>query len=80
MLSLLAACILLSTPPATPEVPAAEPHLYVNETSLGVVLGYNLNELSFVASHCEAINRYMDFQNRAQAAFFILNYLDYETD
>ena len=60
MLSLLAACILLSTPPATPEVSPAEPRLYINETSLGVVLGYNLNELSFVASHCEAINRYME--------------------
>ncbi len=60
MFSLLAACILLTTPPATPEVPRAEPHLYINETSLGVVLGYNLNELSFVASHCEAINRYME--------------------
>ena len=60
MLSLLAACILLTTPPSTPEVPPAEPHLYINETSLGVVLGYNLNELSFVASHCEAINRYME--------------------
>ena len=60
MLSLLAACILLTTPPSTPEVPPAEPHLYINETSLGVVLGYNLNEISFVASHCEAINRYME--------------------
>jgi hypothetical protein len=60
MLSLLAACILLTTPPSTPETPPAEPHLYVNETSLGLVLGYNLNELSFVASHCEAINRYME--------------------
>ena len=60
MLSLLAACILLSTPPSTPEVPPAEPCLYINETSLGVVLGYNLNELSFVASHCEAMNRYME--------------------
>ncbi len=60
MLSLLAASILLTTPPSTPEVPPAEPRLYINETSLGVVLGYNLNELSFVASHCEAINRYME--------------------
>jgi len=60
MLSLLAACIILSTPPATSETSSAEPRLYINETSLGVVLGYNLNELSFVASHCEAINRYME--------------------
>ncbi len=60
MLSLLAACIVLTTPPSTPEVSPVEPRLYINETSLGVVLGYNLNELSFVASHCEAINRYME--------------------
>jgi len=60
MLSLLAACIILATPPSTPEVTPAEPHLYINETTLGVVLGYDLNELSFVASHCEAINRYME--------------------
>jgi hypothetical protein len=60
MLSLLAACILLTTPPSTPEVPPVEPHLYINETALGVILGYDLNELSFVASHCEAINRYME--------------------
>ena len=60
MLSLLAACIILTTPPATPDTSPAEPHLYINETSLGVVLGYNLNELSFVATHCEAISRYME--------------------
>lgn len=60
MLSLLAACIILTTPPSTPETPPAEPRVYINETSLGVILGYNLNELSFVASYCEAINRYME--------------------
>lgn len=60
MLSLLAACIILTTPSSTPEVTPVEPRLYVNETSLGVVLGYNLTEISFVASYCEAMNRYME--------------------
>jgi hypothetical protein len=60
MLSLLAACIILTTPSSPAEAPPVEPRLYINETSLGVVLGYNLNELSFVASHCEAINRYTE--------------------
>lgn len=60
MLSVLAASLFLAITSPAPETPVEAPRIYINENRLALVLGYQLNELSFVTAHCEGINRYME--------------------
>ncbi|NBV78257.1 MAG: hypothetical protein EBR62_00110 [Verrucomicrobia bacterium] len=58
MLSLLATCVFLAAgEPAAAPAPEA-PRIFANEGGLAVVLGYELSEVSFVALHCTAMERY----------------------
>jgi len=58
MLSLLATCVFLAAgEPAAAPVPEA-PRIFANEGGLAVVLGYELAEVSYVAVHCSALERY----------------------
>jgi len=58
MLSLLATCVFLAAgEPAAAPAPEA-PRIFANEGGLAVVLGYDLAEVSFVAVHCSALERY----------------------
>ena len=59
MLSLLAACAWLAA--AEPVPPALPPDLFSSDTSLAQVAGENLAEVSFVAAHCLALQRYLEF-------------------
>lgn len=70
MLSLLATCAFLAagepaapatTPPPAIPVAASEPaapRIFANEGGLAVVMGYELAEVSFVAAHAAALERY----------------------
>ena len=60
MLSLLATWAFLAAgEPVAAPVPAPEaPRIFANEGGLAVVLGHELAEVSFVAVHCSALERY----------------------
>ena len=58
MLSLLAACAWLAA--ADPE-PPAPPRVFSNETPLALVTGEKLPEVSFLAAHCVALQRHLEF-------------------
>ncbi len=58
MLSLLATWVFLAAgEPVAAPAPEA-PRIFANEGGLAVVLGYDLAEVSFVAVHCSALERY----------------------
>jgi hypothetical protein len=58
MLSLLATCVFLAAgEPVTAPAPEV-PRVYANEGPLATVLGYELADVSFVATHCAALDRY----------------------
>ena len=58
MLSFLATWVFLAAgEPVSAPAPEA-PRIFANEGSLAVVLGYELAEVSFVAVHCSALERY----------------------
>ena len=58
MLSLLAACAWLAAAEPVPPVPA---HVYSNDTPVALVAGEKLAEVSFVAAHCFALQRHLEF-------------------
>lgn len=58
MLSLLATCVFLAAGVPAGEALPAEPRLFANEGGLAVVLGHELAEVSYVATHCAALERY----------------------
>ncbi len=58
MLSLLATCVFLAAGVPAVEPTPAEPRLFSNENGLAVVLGHELAEVSYVATHCAALERY----------------------
>jgi len=58
MLSLLATCVFLAAgEPGTGPAPEP-PRVFANEGGLAVVAGHRLPEVSFVAAHCAALERY----------------------
>ena len=58
MLSLLAACAWLAAAEPVPPVPA---HVFSNDTPVALVAGEKLAEVSFVAAHCFALQRHLEF-------------------
>ena len=58
MLSLLAACAWLAAAEPVPPVP---PPVFSNETPVALVTGEKLAEVSFVAAHCVALLRHLEF-------------------
>jgi hypothetical protein len=58
MLSVLAACAWLAAAEPAPPVPA---HVYSNDTLVAMVAGEKLAEVSFVAAHCAALQRHLEF-------------------
>jgi len=58
MLSLLAACAWLAAADPVPPIPA---HVYSNDTPIALVAGEKLAEVSFVAAHCVALQRHLEF-------------------
>ena len=58
MRSLLAACAWLAAAEPVPPVPA---HVFSNDTPIAVVAGEKLAEVSFVATHCAALQRHLEF-------------------
>lgn len=58
MLRLLAACASLA---AAEPLPPAPPRAFSNETPYALVIGENLPEVSFVAEHCVALHRHLEF-------------------
>ena len=58
MLSLLAACAWLAAAEPVPPVPA---HVFSNDTPIALVAGEKLSEVSFVAAHCAALQRHLEF-------------------
>ena len=58
MLSLLAACAWLAAAEPVPPVPA---HVFSNDTPIALVAGEKLAEVSFVAAHCAALQRHLEF-------------------
>lgn len=62
MWSLLATCAWLAAAPASPEAsPAEPPRVFLNESKVATVYGERLPEVSFVAAHCEALDRYLQY-------------------
>jgi hypothetical protein len=58
MRSLLAACAWLAAAEPVPPVPA---HVFSNDTPVALVAGEKLAEVSFVAAHCFALQRHLEF-------------------
>jgi hypothetical protein len=58
MLRLLAACVGLAAAEPVPPIPA---HVFSNDTPVAVVAGEKLAEVSFVAAHCTALQRHLEF-------------------
>ncbi len=58
MLRLLAACAWLAAAEPAPPIPA---HVFSNDTPVAVVAGEKLAEVSFVAAHCVALQRHLEF-------------------
>lgn len=58
MLRLLAACAWLAAAEPAPPVP---PRVFSNETPFALVTGERLPEVSFVAEHCVALHRHLEF-------------------
>jgi hypothetical protein len=58
MLSVLAACAWLAAAEPAPPPPA---HVYANDTPIAIVAGEKLPEVSFVAAHCVALQRHLEF-------------------
>ncbi len=58
MLSLLAACAWLAAAEPVPPIP---PPVFSNETPVALVTGEKLAEVSFVAAHCVALQRHLEF-------------------
>ena len=58
MLKLLAACAWLAAAEPAPPPPA---HVYANDTPIAIVAGEKLPEVSFVAAHCVALQRHLEF-------------------
>lgn len=58
MLSLLATCVFLAAGEPGAEPAPEPPRVFANEGGLAVVAGHRLPEVSFVASHCAALDRY----------------------
>ncbi len=58
MLSVLAACAWLAAAEPVPPLPA---HVFSNDTPVAVVAGEKLAEVSFVAAHCVALQRHLEF-------------------
>ena len=58
MLSLLAACACLAAAEPVPPIPE---HVYSNDTPIALVAGEKLSEVSFVAAHCVALQRHLEF-------------------
>ena len=58
MLRLLAACAWLAAAEPVPPVP---PRVFSNETPFALVTGEKLPEVSFVAEHCVALHRHLEF-------------------
>lgn len=58
MLSLLAACAALA---AAEPAPPVLPRVFSNETPLALVTGEKLPEVSYVAEHCVALHRHLEF-------------------
>lgn len=59
MLGVLATCVwLAAAPPVAPEEP---PRVFLNETKVATVFGERLAEVSYVAAHCEALDRYLRY-------------------
>lgn len=64
MWSVLATCAWLAAAPApAPAEPtvAEPPRVFLNETKVTTVFGERLAEVSFVAAHCEALDRYLQY-------------------
>jgi len=58
MLNFLAACAWLAAAEPVPPVPA---HVYSSDTPVALVAGEKLSEVSYVAAHCTALQRYLEF-------------------
>lgn len=58
MVSLLAACAWLAAAEPVPPVPA---HVYTSDTPIALVAGEKVSEVSFVAAHCAALQRHLEF-------------------
>ena len=58
MLNFLAACAWLAAADPVPPVPA---HVYSSDTLVALVAGEKLSEVSYVAAHCTALQRYLEF-------------------
>lgn len=58
MLRVLAACAWLAAAEPAPPVPA---HVYSNDTAIALVAGEKLAEVSYVAAHCAALQRHLEF-------------------
>lgn len=58
MLSLLATCVCLAAGVSAQEPVPVAPQIFANEGGLAVVLGHELAEVSYVATHCAALERY----------------------
>jgi hypothetical protein len=58
MLRLLAVCAGLAAAEPAPPIPA---HVFSNDTPVAVVAGEKLAEVSFVAAHCTALQRHLEF-------------------
>ena len=56
MLPVLAACAWLAA-----AEPAPPPHVYTNDTQIALVAGEKLAEISFVAAHCVALQRHLEY-------------------
>ena len=58
MLNFLAACAWLAAAEPVPPVPA---HVYSSDTPIALVAGEKLAEVSYVAAHCTALQRHLEF-------------------
>ena len=58
MLNFLAACAWLAAAEPAPPVPA---HVYSSDTPVALVAGEKLAEVSYVAAHCTALQRHLEF-------------------
>lgn len=58
MVGFLAACAWLAAAEPVPPIPA---HVYTNDTPIALVAGEKLAEVSYVATHCVALQRHLEY-------------------
>lgn len=59
MFRALAILLCLATLSRAEEALPDLPHVYSNDSTLGLILGHDLTEVGYVAAHCEAADRYL---------------------